>query len=109
VAVIYCFDTAARRDFRGPPSQHLSILVCGECWERRNAMQRLDKLGWVKDLHTPTAAGRHNIDGASVVVTTGDIDRAKAELKKGLDEIVFNLVLISPAQHDAHYILGSIA
>ncbi len=72
-------------------------------------MLRLDKASWVRELGAPAAPGRHDIAGAAVAVSAEDIDRAKAELRKGLNEVVFNLILISPSDGDAHYILGSLA
>ena len=48
-------------------------------------------------------------EGVPLVVSAEDVERATAEMGKGLHDVVFNTVLISPRDGNSHYILGSIA
>jgi len=67
------------------------------------------QVSWIADLQAPTEACKREHDGVPLVVSADDVSRADAELSKGLHEVVFNTVLISPMDGNAHYILGSIA
>ena len=65
------------------------------------------KFRWVQDLGAPSEPGRLEHEGTPLVVTAEDIDRADAEIAKGLHDVVFNGM--NPQSGDVHYILGSIA
>ncbi len=67
------------------------------------------KVSWVRDLGSPTTPGVHEYRGIPLTVRGDDIIRAKAEISKGLSDVVFNLMLLNPKKGDEHYILGSIA
>jgi|tagenome__1003787_1003787.scaffolds.fasta_scaffold20068176_1 hypothetical protein len=47
--------------------------------------------------------------GLPLIISADDVSRAAVEMRKGLHDLIFNTVLIRPAQGDAHYILGSLA
>jgi hypothetical protein len=68
-----------------------------------------DKISWVADLKSPSEPGKRQHHGASIVVSAEDIERATAEMSKGLHDVIFNTVLISPKDGNSHYVLGSIA
>ncbi len=69
----------------------------------------MDKVSWVADLKASSEACKREHDGVPLVVSADDIERASAEMGKGLHDVVFNTVLISPKDGNAHFILGSIA
>ncbi len=67
------------------------------------------KISWVADLKSPSRACKREHGGVPLIVSAEDIERAAAEMGKGLHDVVFNAILITPKDGDAHYILGSIA
>ncbi len=67
------------------------------------------KISWVADLKAPSSACKREYDGVPLVVSADDVERAAAEMGKGLHDVVFNAILITPRNGDVHYILGSIA
>jgi hypothetical protein len=67
------------------------------------------QVSWVADLQGPTEACKREHDGVPLVISADDISRANAELSKGLHDVVFNTILISPMDGNARFILGSIA
>ncbi len=67
------------------------------------------KVSWVADLKAPSQACKRDHDGVPLVVSADDVERAAAEMGKGLHDVVFNTILITPKNGDVHYILGSIA
>jgi hypothetical protein len=67
------------------------------------------QVSWNADLNAPSEACKCEHDGVPLVVSADDVDRAAAEIGKGLHEVVFNTVLITPKNGDVHYILGSVA
>ncbi len=66
-------------------------------------------ISWVADLKAPRAACKCEHAGVPLVVSAEDVQRAAAEMEKGLHDVVFNAVLINPRDGNMHYILGSIA
>ncbi len=66
------------------------------------------KVSWVHDLGSPTAPGGHEHRGILLTVRGDDVVRAKAEMSKGLSDVIFNLMLLNP-KGDEHYVLGRIA
>jgi hypothetical protein len=67
------------------------------------------KISWIADLKSPREACKREYAGVPLVVSAEDIQRATAEMEKGLKDVVFNTVLINPRDGNVHYILGSIA
>jgi hypothetical protein len=67
------------------------------------------KVNWNADLKAPSEPCKREHGGVPLVVSADDIGRAAAEIGKGLHEVVFNTVLITPKDGKVHYILGSIA
>ncbi len=66
------------------------------------------RVSWVRDLGSPTKPGVHDYRGIPLTVKGDDIGRAKAEMSKGLSDVIFNLMLLNP-NGEEHYVLGSIA
>ncbi len=66
------------------------------------------KISWVRDLGSPDEPGVHDYRGIPLTIKGDDIARAKAEMSKGLSDVIFNLMLLSK-NGDEHYVLGSIA
>jgi hypothetical protein len=67
------------------------------------------KISWVADLKAPSEECRCEYMGVPLIISADDVSRAAVEMRKGLHDVVFNIVLIRPARGDAHYILGSLA
>jgi hypothetical protein len=66
------------------------------------------KISWVRDLGSPAEPGVHDYRGVLLTIRGDDIARAKAEMSKGLSDVLFNLMLLNKSG-DRHYVLGSIA
>jgi hypothetical protein len=64
---------------------------------------------WVEDLKAPLEACEREHAGVPLLVSADDVARAAAEMKKGLHDVVFNAILVSPTDGKVHYVLGSIA
>jgi hypothetical protein len=67
-----------------------------------------EKISWVHDLGSPVAPGVRDYRGIPLSIKGDDIARAKAEMSKGLSDVIFNLMLLNK-NGDKHYVLGSIA
>jgi hypothetical protein len=67
------------------------------------------QISWVADLKSPSEPCKRQHEGVLVIVNADDVERATAEMGKGLHDVIFNTVLISPMDGNSHYVLGSIA
>ncbi len=67
------------------------------------------QISWVRDLGSPIEPGTYRFRSTAVQVRQADIDRARHELDKGLDDVVFNATLSELIGGERKYVLGSIA
>jgi hypothetical protein len=67
------------------------------------------QISWVRDLGSPSEPGTYRFRGTGVQVTQLNIDAARHELAKGLDDVIFNAMLHEPVAGQRKYVLGSIA
>ncbi len=67
------------------------------------------KVSWLHDLGSPTTPGVHDYCGIPLTVKGYDVARAKAEMSKGLCDVIFNLILLNPKNGDEHFVLGRVA